>query len=75
MAVGLLIASFALPPLGIIDESVISAAWVIFSFAALTIIGYAIERGADATIRKGDVEVSVSNPDDTEEEKEESNEE
>ena len=63
-AVILLIASFIVPPMGVIDSSVIAAVGEIFAFAALYTLGNAIEKGKSATITKGDVELTIGDKED-----------
>ncbi len=59
MAVILLSASFILPPLGIIDPSVLAATGELFAFATLGSVVAAVERGKTAKISKGNVSLSV----------------
>lgn len=58
-AVGLLIASFILPPMGVIDPSVLAATGEIFAFAALGAVVKAIDKGVDAKVTKGDTTLTV----------------
>lgn len=58
-AILLLIASFIVPPMGVIDSSVLIATSEIFAFAALGTVVKAIDEGKTAKIRKGDTELSV----------------
>lgn len=60
----LLVASFILPPTGIIHASVLKGVGELFGFATLGIIGDAVKRGADIRLTKGDMSVEVDNPDD-----------
>lgn len=57
----LLVLGFVIPPLGVIDPSILTAVGEIFAFAALATVGDAIKQGYDAKVRKGDVEVEISN--------------
>lgn len=63
VAVVMLVASFLLPPLGVVDGSVIAAGWLLFAFAASCVVVHAVNKGADATLTKGDITLSVNNPD------------
>ena len=66
IAVGLIIASFLLPPTGIIDNSVLAAAGEIFAFAALGTLVHAIDKGKTARVMHGNtsLEVGTPNPED-----------
>ena len=68
-SIGLLTASFILPPTGKIDPSVIQSVGEIFGFAALYVVLEAIGRGSDIILRKGDTEVKMNNPDKVDDEK------
>lgn len=64
VSLGLLIASFIIPPLGMIHPSVLQAVAEIGFFALLGIVADAIMRGSDIKVSKGDIKVEVNNPDD-----------
>ena len=55
----LIIASFFIPPLGIIDGSVLAAVGELEVFGVLWIVFHAIEKGTAASFKKGDVEVDI----------------
>lgn len=57
----LLILGFAIPPLGVINPSVLTAVGEIFAFAALAAAIDAIKEGYDAKIKKGEVEINLNN--------------
>lgn len=57
----LLAIGFILPPLGIIDPSVLKAVGEIFGFATLGVIADGIKEGYDAKIKHGDTEVEITN--------------
>ena len=59
----LIITSFFIPPLAIVDGSVLAAVGEIFGFAALGEVGAAIERGHSATIRHNNTEIEISKND------------
>lgn len=63
VAVILIIIGFLCPPLAVIDGSVFIGVGEIFAFAALCNVSYAIERGYDAKIRKGDTEIELTDND------------
>ena len=68
-SIGLLTASFIIPPTGKIDNSVIQSVGEIFGFAALYVVLEAIGRGSDIILKKGDTEVKMNNPDSDKDEK------
>lgn len=55
----LLVASFLLPPMGIIEPSVLAATGELFAFATLGSIVAAVERGKKATLSKGSLNLSI----------------
>lgn len=55
----LIIASFFVPPLGIIDGSILAAVGELESLGVLWIVMHAIEKGTSASFKKGDVEVDI----------------
>lgn len=59
VAITLLVASFLVPPMGVIDDSVLKGVAEIFGFAALGTVMRAIEKGIDAKIKHGDTEVTI----------------
>ena len=59
ISLGLLIASWVVPPTGVIDSSVLSATAEIFAFAALGTVIKAIDKGVKASVKKGDTELTV----------------
>ncbi len=59
VAVGLLVASFIVPPTGVIDPSVLAATGEIFAFAALGAVLKAIDKGVDARVRRGNTTLLV----------------
>lgn len=59
VAIALLIASFLVPPRGVIDESVLKGVAEIFGFAALGTVILAIDKGIDARVRHGKTEVTI----------------
>lgn len=62
-SIGLLTASFIIPPTGKIDNSVIQSVGEIFGFAALYVVIEAIGRGSDIILKRGNTEVQMNNPD------------
>lgn len=59
MCIVLLVASFLLPPQGVIDPSVLTAAGILFAFAALGVAGQNLANGKDVTFKKGDMEFTI----------------
>ena len=68
-SIGLLTASFIIPPTGVIDPSVLRGVGEIFAFSVLYVVIEALNRGTDVTLQKGDVNLHLNNPDKTEDEK------
>ena len=63
ISVTLLTVSFLLPPKGQIDPSVLRGVGEIFAFAVLYVVIEALQRGTDVTLHKGDIDISLNNPD------------
>lgn len=61
IAIILLIASWLVPPLSVIDPSVLAATGEIFAFAALGTVIKAIDKGIDAKMTRGDTTIEVIN--------------
>lgn len=59
----LIIGSFFVPPLGVIDGSILAATGELFAFSALWVGIGALEKGYDTTIKRGETEITVSNND------------
>ena len=59
ISIFLIVTSFFIPPLGIIDSSVFVAVGELFGFAALWELHVAVRRGLDAKISRGDTSISV----------------
>ena len=66
IAIGLLVASFLVPPTGVTDPSVLAGTGEIFAFAALATVFKAIEKGVDATVTHKDTSITLTNDDDKE---------
>lgn len=67
----LIITAFFIPPKAVVDSSVIACVGELFGFAALGAFIRALDKGVDTRISKGDIELSISNPDNNNEEEEE----
>jgi len=63
ISAALIIASFILPPSGVVDNSVIMATGILFAFAALLFGWHAIDKGMDAKITHNNTTIEVTNDD------------
>lgn len=63
-SVGLLVTSFFIPPLAVVDGSVLAAVGELFGFAALGEVAAAVERGHTATISHGNTSIEIKKEDD-----------
>lgn len=59
----LIIVSFFIPPLAVIDGSVLAATGEFFAFAALGAVVHAIDTGKTATIQHGSTSLTVKDED------------
>lgn len=59
VSAGLIVTSFFIPPLAVIDGSVLAAVGELFGFAALGEVGAAIERGHTASISHGNTTIEI----------------
>lgn len=66
-AIGLFIGGFLVPPMGIIDGSVLKAGGILLGFASVAQVPELARRGADIKIQHGQTAVTVNNPDNPEE--------
>lgn len=64
VALGLIITSFFIPPLAVIDGSVLAGVGEIFAFAALGEVAAAIERGHSASISHGNTTIEIKKQED-----------
>ena len=62
----LIIASFFVPPLGVLDGSVLAAVGELEGLGVLWIVLRAVEKGTGASFKKGDVEVDIKEKEDKE---------
>lgn len=60
LGIVLLIASFVVPPTGVIDTSVLAAVGELFAFPTLYAVYEIIQTGRSATFKKGDMEVTIN---------------
>lgn len=63
IAVGLIVASFFIPPTGVIDGSVLAAVGELFAFAALFMAWEALDRGIDTKVTHGNTTIELNNDD------------
>lgn len=63
LSVTLLVASFILPPTGVIDNSVLTAAGILFGFAGLGVLDHHLANGKIGKVTKGDTTISIGNED------------
>lgn len=63
LSVVLLVTSFFLPPTGQVDPSICGAVGELFAFGCLATVIDGLHKGTDVTISKGDLNVSLQNPD------------
>lgn len=60
-AIILIAASFVIPPIGIIDSSVLAAVGELTGFAAIWEIHIAIKKGMGAKLSKDDITLEINN--------------
>ena len=63
VAVGLFIASFLVPPMGIIDGSVLRAVSLLFAFGSLAVLREAIREGLGAKLTHGNTTLEIKDVD------------
>ena len=71
VSIVLIIGGALTPPPFVIDSSIFIATGEMLAFASLWVLYRAIEKGIDAKITKGDMELKLENPDNNNEEEEE----
>lgn len=59
----LVVVGFIIPPMGVIDGSVLTAVGELMGFAALAQVPPLIKKGADVSIHHGSTSITVNNPD------------
>lgn len=67
ISVGLIVASFLVPPTGVIDPSVLKAAGEIFAFATLFVVREAIKEGLSVKASHGNTTIEVGRDEEEEE--------
>jgi len=61
ISIGLIVGGFFVPPMGVIDGSVLKAAGELLAFAALAVGAHALHLGYDLKLSKGDTSVELHN--------------
>ena len=59
VSIGLLVGGFFVPPMGVIDGSLLKAAGILLGFAALGVAGQNLANGKDITFQHGETEVTI----------------
>lgn len=62
VSIGLIVGGFFVPPMGIIDGSVLTAVGLLFGYAALAQLPYVVRSRKAMTIKHGNMSVSVGEP-------------
>ena len=62
-AIGLFVAGFFVPPMGVIDGSVLKAGGLMLGFASVAQVPELARHGTDLKIQHGQTSLSVNNPD------------
>lgn len=60
IAIGLIIASFIVPPIGVIDPSVLAGTGEIFAFASLGAVYKAMDKDKSITMSHGNTSVTIN---------------
>lgn len=63
ISVGLIIAGFLVPPLGVIDGSVLTGAGIGVFIMLILFAWHAVDKGIDAKLVHGDTSIELNNPD------------
>lgn len=62
-AISLFVAGFLVPPMGIIDGSVLKAGGLLLGFASVAQVPELARRGTDLKVQHGQTSVTINNPD------------
>lgn len=65
-SIALIVGAFFVPPMAVIDSTVLVAVGEIFSFAALGTVIAAIDKGKGVSLTKGDTSINITNETDYE---------
>ena len=63
-AIALFVGGFFVPPMGVIDGSVLKAGGILLGFGSVAQIPELARRGTDLKIEHGQTSLSINNPDD-----------
>lgn len=63
VGIALAVASFILPPLGVIDNSVLTVFGEIIAAAGVLLAWHAVDKGIDAKVQHGNTTIDLQNPD------------
>ena len=66
-AIGLSVGGFLVPPMGVIDGSVLKAGGLMLGFASVAQVPELARRGTDVKFQHGQTSLTVNNPDEGEE--------
>lgn len=61
ISVALLVTGFFLPPIGVIDNSVLTAGGILFGFGCLGVVDNTVAKGGSGKITKGDTTIEIEN--------------
>lgn len=61
ISLALLLTGFFLPPIGVIDNSVLTAGGILFGFGCLGVVDNTIARGGSGKLTKGDTTIELEN--------------
>lgn len=64
MSILLFVGGFFCPPMGSIDGSLLTAAGILFGYAALGVAGQNLANGKEVTFQHGETEVKIGDDDD-----------
>lgn len=62
-SIGLMVASFLMPPMGVIDPSVVECVGWLFAFGSLGVVPSAIKEGIDAKFTRGNTTIEIDTRD------------
>lgn len=62
-SIALIVGAFFVPPMAIIDSSILAAVGELAGFGAIWQVSKAIDKGVDTSVKHKDTEITVTNPD------------
>ena len=63
ISIGLFIGGFFVPPMGVIDGSLLTAGGLLLGFAVVAVGAQALQDGRNATIKHGETEIQINQSD------------